>query len=422
MRLLASSPATGGSGRPRRSGRKTLTRAATAMSVFLAAAVLSLSSSPLTPAAAATRTQVAAWSTGLNQGGPGFSDQTIREVVHLSSGGSTVRLQLSNLRGTSTLTVGHVDVAVQSSGGVPVAGTHHRVTFGGSTGVTLAVGAEQVSDEVALSTSADENLLVSIYVSNTIDTSSWHPNAQATTWISSSGDHAADDTVASYPTHTYASYLLGGLWVNSATAAGTLVALGDSITDGVKSSVNADRRYPDDLARRLAAVSGGPHLSVANVGIGGNRVLADGSANSGLSALHRFAHDALAQPNVKTVLLLEGINDITYNSASASSITSGYQTLITQAHAAGVRVVAATVMPFNGMSGYTAARETIRQQVNTWIRTSGAFDAVLDFDLAVRNPADATTLLPAYDSGDHIHPNDAGYQAMADAVTLSALG
>jgi lysophospholipase L1-like esterase len=205
-----------------------------------------------------------------------------------------------------------------------------------------------------------------------------------------------------------------------------VVAFGDSITDGVQSTVGANLRWPNDLARRLDAL-GGPALAVADEGIGGNRVLA-GSRCCGGSAEARFARDALDQAGVRDIIVLEGINDIGFSAGlpagagiSAARIIAGYEQLIVQAHARGVRIFGATLLPFQGAGYYTAAGEATREAVNAWIRTSGAFDGVVDFDAAMRDAADPLRLNPAYDSGDHLHPDDAGYQAMADAVNLEML-
>ena len=228
-------------------------------------------------------------------------------------------------------------------------------------------------------------------------------------------------------TQTPSWYYLSGLVVRSPGAAGTVVAFGDSITDGVQSTVGANVRWPNDLARRLDAQRG-PGLSVADEGIGGNRVLI-GSRCCGASAEARFARDALDQPGVRDIIVLEGINDIGFGAGppnagpdvSAARIIAGYEQLIAQAHARGLRIFGATLLPFQGAGYYTAAGEATREAVNTWIRTSGAFDGVIDFDAVMRDPADPLRLNPAYDSGDHLHPDDAGYQAMADAINLEML-
>ena len=392
------------------------------LAVAASAVLVTTSTAATAVAAPAATTTVGSWGPGVNAGGPGFTNQTIREVVHVSAGGTAPRLRLSNLHGTTALTIGHVDLAAQSTGGTATTGTHHRVTFAGSATATIQPGHEQVSDPVSMTVSTNENLLVSVYVPGTTGASTWHPSSADTTYVSATGDHAADDGTSRYPSTKSSWHFLSGLEVTSTTATGTLVAFGDSITDGAKSSKGTNRRYPDYLARRLAAVSGGPRLGVVNAGIGGNRVLTNAGNTYGDRALDRFAHDALDQPSVKDVILLEGINDITNSSSlTAKQLTDAYQTLITKAHNAGVAVYGGTITPFGHFSGYTAGRESIRQAVNKWIRTSGAFDGVIDFDAAIRDPRETTRILPAYDSGDHLHPGDRGYQAMANTVNLAAL-
>jgi lysophospholipase L1-like esterase len=365
--------------------------------------------------------RVSSWGPGVNTGGSGFTNQTIRQVVPVSAGGTAPRVRLSNLRGSASLAVGHVDIAVQSSGGTAVAGTHERVTFGGANAVTLAAGAERMSDPVRMIVASGQKLLISVYVSGSTGASTQHPAAHETTYVSSAGDHAAEDGAENYPSTKASWYFLGGLDVTSTTATGTLVAIGDSITDGSKSTDGTERRYPDYLARRLAAQSGGPKLAVVNAGIGGNRVTQDAGDTYGISAVHRFSHDALSQTGVKDVIVLEGINDILHiGGLHSTDITNGYQTMIDQAHAAGVKIYGATLLPFGGNTGFNSSRETVRQNVNTWIR-AGHFDGYFDFDAALRDPNDTTKMRAAYDSGDHLHPGDAGYEVMANAVNLSKL-
>ncbi|WEO99686.1 SGNH/GDSL hydrolase family protein [Streptomyces sp. FXJ1.172] len=372
-------------------------------------------------------TRVSAWSPGMTTGGPSFGNQTIRMVVHSSVAGSGARITLSNRYSTTPLDVSAVDVAVQAKGGEATRGTTRNVTFGRFGRLTIPAGEEAVSDVVPISVSAGENLLVSLYVPGTTGMSTWHSDAFDTTYIAS-GDHTGDDGAAAFGTTTTSWYYLAGLDVVSPTAKGTVVAFGDSITDGYHSSTGTYSRWPDFLGRRLAAGPGPQRLSVVDSGIGGNRVLTDvPNLWQGVSALKRFGHDALGQPGVKDVILFEGINDIGNNAGpdgrplTAQDLIDGYRTLIAEAHAAHVGVVGATLMPDEGNGYYTSAAEAIRQSVNQWIRTSGAFDGVIDFDQAMRDPSNPAALEPAYDSGDHIHPNDGGMKAMADAIDLRLL-
>ncbi|MFD5792964.1 SGNH/GDSL hydrolase family protein [Streptomyces diastatochromogenes] len=372
-------------------------------------------------------TRVSAWSPSMTTGGPSFSNQTIRMVVHSSVAGSGARITLSNRYSTTPLDVSAVDVAVQASGGEATRGTTRNITFGTSRHVTIPAGEEAVSDVIPISVGAGENLLVSLYVPGTSGMSTWHSDAFDTTYIAS-GNHAGDDSAAAFGTTTTSWYYLAGLDVLSSTARGTVVAFGDSITDGYHSSTGTYTRWPDFLGRRLGAEPGPQKLSVVDAGIGGNRVLTDvPNLWQGVSALKRFGHDALGQPGVKDVILFEGINDIGNNSGpdgqalTAQDLINGYRTLIDEAHAKHVNVIGATLMPDQGNGYHTPAAEAIRQDVNQWIRTSGAFDGVIDFDRAMRDPANPAALDPAYDSGDHIHPNDEGMKAMADAIDLRLL-
>ncbi|MFB7497203.1 SGNH/GDSL hydrolase family protein [Streptomyces sp. NPDC056161] len=380
-----------------------------------------------TPAPNGKGTRVSAWSPSMTTGGPSFSDQTVRMVVHSSVAGSGARITLSNRYSATPLDATAVDVAVQASGGSAVRGTFRNVTFGGSRHVTVPPGEEAVSDIVPISVSAGENLLVSLYVPGTTGMSTWHSDAFDTTYIAS-GNHTGDDTADAFGTTTTSWYYLAGLDVVSPTAKGTVVAFGDSITDGYHSSTGTYTRWPDFLGRRLEDQAGPQRLSVVDAGIGGNRVLTDvPNLWQGVSALKRFRHDALGRPGVRDVILFEGINDIGNNAGpgggalTAEDLIDGYRTLIDEAHAADVDVIGATLMPDEGNGYHTPAAEAIRQSVNRWIRTSGAFDGVIDFDKTMRDPAHPTALNPAYDSGDHIHPNDAGMKAMADAIDLRLL-
>ncbi|MEW2159932.1 SGNH/GDSL hydrolase family protein [Streptomyces sp. NPDC007189] len=397
--------------------------------LVLAAVPLSTAhaASAATPSSQSKGTRVGAWSPSMTTGGPSFSDQTIRMVAHSSVAGSGARITLSNRYSTTPLDVGAVDVAVQASGGEATRGTTRNITFGGSRHLTIPAGEEAVSDVVPIPVGAGENLLVSLYVPGTTGMSTWHSDAFDTTYIAS-GNHAGDDSAAAFGTTTTSWYYLAGLDVVSPTARGTVVAFGDSITDGYHSSTGTYSRWPDFLGRRLGAGPGPQRLSVVDAGIGGNRVLTDvPNLWQGVSALKRFGHDALGQPGVKDVILFEGINDIGNNAGpdgrplTAQDLVNGYRTLIDEAHAAHVHVIGATLMPDQGNGYYTPAAETIRQSVNQWIRTSGAFDGVIDFDRTMRDPANPAALDPAYDSGDHIHPNDQGMKAMADAIDLRLL-
>jgi lysophospholipase L1-like esterase len=270
-----------------------------------------------------------------------------------------------------------------------------------------------------MTVAAQENLLISIYLPGDTGPSTWHFDAHELTYLSGPGNFAARDTTIGYVAADSSWYFLAGLDVESATARCTLVAFGDSITNGFASTTSAEDRWPDYLALRLEAEPGGTAFGVVDEGLDSNRVLTDSLPAFGRSALQRFAHDALGQPGVRDVILLEGINDIGYSRTPAAAVIAGYQHLIAVAHTAGLAIFGATLTPFQGSAYYSAAGEADRDAVNRWIRTSGAFDGVIDFDQALRDPADPLRLRPAYDSGDHLHPDDAGDQAMADAVKLA---
>jgi lysophospholipase L1-like esterase len=374
---------------------------------------------------AATSERVAAWAPSMTIGGPNFNDQTIRMVAHTSIDGNALRIHLSNLRSTTPLTVGAVSIAEQADQATAVAGSQRAVTFSHRKSVTIAAGAELVSDPVSMSVKADQNVLVSIYLPHATSSATWHSDAFDTSYLSNPGDHTADTADGNYIAATTSWYYLSGLDVISPDAHGTVVAFGDSITDGYNTPAGAYHRWPDDLARRL---SGTEPMGVVDAGIGGNRVLTDvPNIWQGISATKRFAHDALGQPGVRDVILMEGINDIGNNAGpggaplTAQDLIAGYQNLIQQAHTAGVRIIGGTILPDKGNVYYSDSAEAIRQAANTWIRTSGAFDGVVDFERAVADPADPAALNPAFDSGDHLHPNEAGMQALANAVDLSLL-
>ncbi|WP_033439791.1 SGNH/GDSL hydrolase family protein [Saccharothrix sp. NRRL B-16314] len=363
---------------------------------------------------------------GPSWGPGGFDNHSVRQVVRISEGGAAVRIRLSNAYGTSPLVVTGATVARTEVGAAVRPGTVRHVTFGGGRTVTVPVGGEVVGDPAPLPVPPLSRVTVTLYLAGATGPATSHAFAGATSWRAS-GDHRADVVPDAF-TETSSSwfYLAGVEVVDFTPRREVVVAFGDSITDGSGSTVDADNRYPDELAERL-----GGRLGVVNAGIGGNRVLNDSSC-FGEKALSRFERDALGQSDVRTVLLLEGINDIGFPrftfecttpnpEVTAAQLIAGYRELIGKARAGGVRIVGGTLLPFKGAEYYSDAGEAVRDEVNAWIRTSGEFDAVVDFDRALADPADQDALLPAYDSGDRLHPNDAGYRAMAEAVDLSVL-
>jgi lysophospholipase L1-like esterase len=358
----------------------------------------------------------------------GFDNQTVRMIVHPSAAGNAVRIQLSNSYGSAPVSVGDAFVALELSGAAEVGGSSHPLTFRGSRSFAIPAGAKAVSDAVAMAVPAGQNLVVSVYFRGATGPTTWHPVAQQVNYVGA-GDQTADTGGTRYAGTVSSWFYLDGIEQQTEDAPGTIVAFGDSITDGVGSTVNANHRWPDDLAARLSTQPPGRRFAVVDAGIGGNRVLTDAgtccttTGNYGTSGQSRFAGDAVDLPGARTVIFFEGINDIGIGIAdpagdplTAATLIDGYREVIRQAHDAGLAIIGTTMTPYAGFSVYSPRGERIREQVNEWIRGSGAFDAVADFDKAVRDPDHPNRLLPAYDSGDHIHPDDAGYRAIANAA------
>lgn len=344
--------------------------------------------------------------------------QTVRETARISVGGLRVRVVLSNRYGTQPLVVGEAHLSRESpTGGSAIdSAVGHALTFGGQRGVAIPPGAPVISDPVEMPVAALEKLAISVYLPERTPLATFHWGAQQTGYIADGNLAGAARLPNAQPLHGRA--LLSGIWVDAAAPAPAVVAFGDSITDGNGSTPNADRRWPDYLAARLS--KGG--VAVVNAGISGARLLGD---RMGVNAAARFEQDVLSQPGVHTAIVLMGINDIGWPQSvfapqeapmTAARMIAAYRQLIAQAHARKVRIIGATLLPFEGtqIDGYyTPAKDVLRHQVNQWIRESGEFDAVADFDALLRDPAHPARMQPRYDSGDHLHPGDAGYEAMA---------
>lgn len=360
---------------------------------------------------------------------PGFRDATIREIVLTSAGGVRVRVRLSNAFGSVPLRIGPVAVAFQAHGAGTLTGTDTPVYFEGRRSVLIPPGAEVTSDPVPLAAGPAAHLAVSVYVPGPTGPATQHADAEQVNYVAT-GLHMAGGA-GPFKARTRSWYFLSGLDVLSPPRTlGSVVALGDSITDGVGSPTGADARWPNFLARRLNARPGST-LGVVDEGIGGNRVL-NAAPCCGPSAIARFERDVREQSSARDVILLEGINDIGYsrshglltaphNDVSAVQIVEGYERLVTLAHTAGLKIFGATLTPFQGARYWSPVGEADREAVNNWIRTSGEFDGVIDFAGVLADPGDPDRLNPAYDSGDHLHPNAGGYRAMAAAVNLPAL-
>jgi lysophospholipase L1-like esterase len=369
---------------------------------------------------------------------PVIDNQTIRMVVRPTLGGERLRIRFSNEFGTTAIVIGAAHVALLSKGAQIIPESDRVLTFSGKGSVSIPPGAPMLSDPVELNVSAFAEVAISIYLPGKTPASSTHFWAQHETYISGLGDFTAKTEIAN-ATVRMSWYWLSDVevWGSDQTAA--TIAFGDSITDGVGAKQGEYSDWPDMLARRLAGDHEAAGLGVLNEGIGGNRILRDGA---GVSALARFDRDVLAQPGVVNLIILEGINDIGWphmkprplpdstvpkegpfagEAVSGQDLIAGLQQMIQRAHQHGIRVFGATLTPYEGADYYSDDGEATRQAVNQWIRTSGAFDAVFDFDAAVRDPNHPARFRDDFQSGDHLHPSAAGYKAMAAAVNLSVL-
>ena len=342
-------------------------------------------------------------------------------IAHASIGGRRVRIELSNVFGSAPLVIGAAHIAMRDQDSAIAPASDRALSFSGHPTAWIPLGAIEISDAVDLDVSIASDLVVSIYIPDTAATDTMHAVGLHTTYISKEGDATGQAAIADATT-SQSFYFLTNVDVAAAPDAAAIVTFGDSITDGAVSTPNTDHSWPSFLYRRLAA-SGGANIAVLNQGISGNRLLRDGA---GVNALARFDRDVLAQPGVKWLMILEGINDIGLSSATdpvtSDDLIAALKQLVERAHEHGIKVIGGTLTPYEGAAYYRDSGEPIRMAVNQWIRTSGAFDAVVDFEAAERDPEHPKQIRPGFNNGDHLHPNDAGYQAMADAIDLSIFG
>ena len=354
----------------------------------------------------------------------GPDGETFRDIVHLSLGGRAIRLRISNEFGPTPLTIAAVHVALSAGSGVIRSATDHSVTFNNASSAIIPAGTIAISDPIAISVKAFDDLAVSLFVPAQSGAElTLHNLAMSTNYVTT-GNVTADASLLD-ATKVTSWHLLKAVDVDAGTNASAIVALGASITDGYHSTPDKNLRWPDDLAIRLHANPATSNIGVLNEGISGARILHD---VTGPSALARFDRDVLAQTGAKYVIIALGTNDIgrtffprgpNESPVTAEQLVWGLQQIVARAHARSVKVIATTLNPYEGADFYNVSGDRMRQAFNTYVRTGGIFDGVVDFDRVMLDPSHPTRFLPAYDSGDHLHPNDAGYKAMADAIDLT---
>jgi lysophospholipase L1-like esterase len=352
-----------------------------------------------------------------------FSGTTLREIVHISAGGAEIRVRFTNAYGTDPLTISDAHVSLSAGSAAIQPGLDHAITFGGATSVNIPPGAELFSDPVALAVQPLSDLAISFYLpSQVMRAETYHSFAAQDNFIANGDMSTAPDLPDA--TKIFSWYFLDGIDVQAVDDSRAIVTLGDSITDGALSTHNSNHRWPDILAARLNQDPNLKDVSVLNEGIGGNRVL---NESWGPSALSRLDRDVLSQSGVRYVIVLEGINDIgrlahlqtPWDDITAQQLEMALKQIADAAHEHGIKAIGATLTPIGGSGHYSDKGEQIREAVNDWIRNSGTFDGVADFDKATQDPANPTHFNAAYDSGDHLHPKDDGYKAMAGSIDLT---
>ena len=396
------------------------------LAILLLTVVSTVSAQSPSPA---PETWVGTWATSPFDGDPWHTiptlvESTLREIVHTSIAGKSVRVRLTNELGTEPLRINAATIAISAGLSSIDAASLHNLTFGGSPSIVIPPGAQMLTDPVAMAAPASTNLAISLYLPlQRVSNVTVHSAAQQDNFILT-GNHVRETSFAE-PTSTPSWFFLKGVDVEPVNPhAAAIVTFGDSITDGAHSTENANHRWPDYLSKRLQDNPATAHLAVLNEGIGGNCILIH---RVGQNALARFDRDVLSLAGVKYVIVLEGINDIgvlhTPNQPdyklTAEDLEQGFAQLVARAHEHGIKVFGATIAPYKGAGYFTENGEQIRQAVNHWILTSGVFDATIDFDKATGDHANPQAFAPSYDSGDHLHPKDAGYAAMADSIDLT---
>jgi lysophospholipase L1-like esterase len=349
-----------------------------------------------------------------------LNNSTVRQIAHVSLGGKRWRVVISNRFGKTPLHLGEAHLGLSLGAGNLVAGSDRKLTFGGHASVDIPPGAPMVSDPVELDVPPFSNLAVSIYLPDETPLTTFHWDGLQTAYIAPG--NVSGNEIAVWSGRSKSRVFVSGLFVETKPGTRVIATLGDSITDGNATTPDANHRWPDLLAQRFA----NKPVAVINAGISGARLLKD---RMGTNALARFDDDVLNQPGIASVIVLMGINDIGWAGSidkgaeipKTEALITAYRQLIARAHLHGIRIVGGTLLPFEGAPYYTLEKEKVRQSLNQWIRTSGEFDAVADFDALLRDPTHPGRLLPAFDIGDHLHPNDAGSQAMADGLDLKAL-